>query len=557
MKLDIYNIYYYYIFNQKSNQMKIFQITLLLILTSFANIYTQDFWEKTNGPDSMAISALAINSDGDIFAGADTSYGVFRSTNTGITWTNTGLREYKTTGMVIKPDGEIFLSTLDHRLHGGVFQSTDKGDTWTHLVGDTINNMGYKGPATSIIIKTNGHIFMGTLSDGVYRSTDNGGSWIQINAGLTNFNPISFTLNASEDIFVGTVGGGIFRSTNDGDIWVKKDSGLTNNQVLSLCSSNGFIYAGTSGDGVFRSMNNGENWSSINQGLSGEGLYIRSLVVNSNGNIFAGTAGGVYRSNDNGDSWLPINQGLSNTNVYSLAINSTGIIYAGSSGGIFRTINSTLPVELTSFAAKTIDKDKVKLNWKTETEVNNYGFDVERNTPLDPLSRGETGTSSLVSARDDYHWEKIGFVQGNGNSNSPKEYSFIDKNPIGGNKFLYRLRQVDNDGKFTYSDAVEVEILPTQYELSQNFPNPFNPVTKIRYTIPAASLNPFSKRAGTLVILKVYDELGNEVATLVNEEKPAGNYEINFNANNLSSGVYYYRIIAGNYNEVKKMILLK
>jgi hypothetical protein len=103
----------------------------------------------------------------------------------------------------------------------------------------------------------------------------------------------------------------------------------------------------------------------------------------------------------------------------------------------------------------------------------------------------------------------------------------------------------------------EKEITPTEFVLYQNYPNPFNPVTKIRYTIPASSLNPFSKGDRTFVVLKVFDVLGNEVATLVNEEKLAGNYEVNFNANNLSSGVYYYRIIAGNYNEVKKMVLLR
>jgi hypothetical protein len=105
--------------------------------------------------------------------------------------------------------------------------------------------------------------------------------------------------------------------------------------------------------------------------------------------------------------------------------------------------------------------------------------------------------------------------------------------------------------------------LPTHFRLEQNYPNPFNPSTKIRFTIPASSLNPFSKGEGTLVSLKVFDVLGNEVATLVNEEKPAGVYEVEFstgsfgNASNLSSGIYFYKISAGSFNETKKMILLR
>ena len=190
--------------------------------------------------------------------------------------------------------------------------------------------------------------------------------------------------------------------------------------------------------------------------------------------------------------------------------------------------NVPLPVELTSFAAKIYDQDKVKLNWKTQTEVNNYGFDVERQT---------------INGQ----WEKVGFVNGNGNSNSPKQYSYIDKNLIGGSKFLYRLKQVDNDGQFEYSDIVEIGFIPNKFELYQNYPNPFNPSSKIRYQLPKESK----------VVIKVYNILGSEVIELVNEQKEAGSYEAEFNASNLSSGTYIYKISADNYVQTKKMILLK
>jgi hypothetical protein len=196
--------------------------------------------------------------------------------------------------------------------------------------------------------------------------------------------------------------------------------------------------------------------------------------------------------------------------------------------------NGPLPVELSTFTA-TFKKNLIELFWKTETEVNNFGFNVERK-----VNEGE--------------WNMIAFIKGNGNSNSPKEYNYTDKDLfIGGSKFQYRLKQIDNDGKSEYSDIIEVEVVPNEYELSQNYPNPFNPSTKIRFTIPVT----LSGVEGSFVTLKVYDVLGNEAATLVNEEKPAGSYEVEFEASSLTSGIYFYKLKSGNFVETKKMILLR
>lgn len=191
-----------------------------------------------------------------------------------------------------------------------------------------------------------------------------------------------------------------------------------------------------------------------------------------------------------------------------------------------------LPVELSSFTAN-ISGGAVKLNWKTETEVNNFGFEIER----------QVGSlESTVSA-----FEKIGFINGNGNSNSPKEYSFTDKNPTGGSKFQYRLKQIDNDGQFEYSDIVEIEVVPQQFELSQNYPNPFNPSTTIRFSLPVQ----------TQLKINIYNMLGELVKTLAEGIYDAGYYSINFEATEFSSGTYIYRLECNNFTETKKMILLR
>ena len=208
---------------------------------------------------------------------------------------------------------------------------------------------------------------------------------------------------------------------------------------------------------------------------------------------------------------------------------------------------SPLPVELTSFTAS-VSGGKVTLNWQTATEVNNYGFEIERTSPR-PSPQGE----GCEAGRG---WENIGFVAGHGNSNSHKEYSFTDETVISGKSF-YRLKQLDNNGEFSYSSELEVNIetIPTEFALYQNYPNPFNPSTKIKYSIP--SVETHGGASVQNISLKIYDILGNEVAVLVDDNLSAGNYEIEFDASQLPSGVYFYSLSAGDFHQTKKMIVLK
>jgi Lamin Tail Domain/Secretion system C-terminal sorting domain len=194
--------------------------------------------------------------------------------------------------------------------------------------------------------------------------------------------------------------------------------------------------------------------------------------------------------------------------------------------------NSPLPVELVSFSCN-LQGNLVNLYWQTVTEINNNGFDIQR------------------SMNNKIDWKSIGFVNGHDNSNSPKDYSFNDKNISRFGKYYYRLKQIDNDGKATYSKTISVEYNLKSNKLMQNYPNPFNPVTTIGYIISSPGK----------VNLSVFDILGEEVAVLVDEYEKPGSYEVEFstdeNGNNLHSGVYFYTIRENNFTKTRKMLILK
>ncbi len=199
----------------------------------------------------------------------------------------------------------------------------------------------------------------------------------------------------------------------------------------------------------------------------------------------------------------------------------------------YATVMTVIPVELINFNAN-LDNGKINLYWQTVTEKNNKGFEVEKQSGDMQLAAGD-------------RWESIGFVEGYGTTTEKHSYSFIDSKIICG-KYRYRLKQIDFNGSFNYSPVIEIDAgFPKEFSLSQNYPNPFNPTTTLIYAVSKSSF----------VTLKVYDVLGTEISTLVNEQKQPGEYKVNFNGSNLPSGIYIYKINAGNFTSVKKMLLLK
>lgn len=187
-----------------------------------------------------------------------------------------------------------------------------------------------------------------------------------------------------------------------------------------------------------------------------------------------------------------------------------------------------VPVELTSFAASYLN-GAILLKWETATELNNFGFEIERSD-------------------DQSGWKKIGFVPGYGNSAENKSYEFTDTKIVYNSSLFYRLKQIDLNGSFELSEVVEINpTIVNTFSLEQNYPNPFNPSTSIRFSIPNKSS----------VSLKVYTNLGEELETVYDGVLESGTYTFDFSGDNLPSGTYFYKLVSENNTQVRKMILLK
>jgi hypothetical protein len=194
-------------------------------------------------------------------------------------------------------------------------------------------------------------------------------------------------------------------------------------------------------------------------------------------------------------------------------------------------IEQPLPVELTSFNANAVN-NKITLNWSTASEINNYGFEVER----------------IAGSQFKNNWEKIGFVKGNGSSTAVHNYSFSDY-PENNSMINYRLKQIDYNGNFDYSETIEIEFnQPNKFSLEQNYPNPFNPTTIIKFTTP--------DDMSSAPVLTIFDILGNKIDEFILESK-SGSHEIDFDGSRISSGVYIYKLTADSKSLSRKMILSK
>ncbi len=494
-----------------------FVITLLIPET-----YSQ--WYPQNSSTSSNLFALQfLDENNGWIIGLD--HTLYRTSNGGVNWENPG---------IILPAGEGFIETffvLDtlkawfaaydmNDEMGRIYKSTDGGEHWFNQPPGysyvVFTDIQFLDSLTGFIAGS------GQLGTGFVYKTINGGYYWDLslgtNSGAFGTSSVSF-INKDTGW---AAGNNIFRTTNGGASW-QEQYFISPEWFNSIQFVNNHIgWAVTEWTGlIYKTTNAGSDWFQLPVADVDKAFFLDTLLG-------WGIKGhDIYQTTDGGNSWVQQNSNTNNELYDIFFINQSLGWAVGFNGTILHTINGGTPVELFSFTAEAIEND-VLLKWITATETNNKGFEIHRKT-------------------DNTDWITIGFIDGQGTTTEQHAYTLLDRN-ISSRKYYYRLRQLDFNGSFDYSGIVEVIVNnPVEYSLEQNYPNPFNPSTSISYSIPEYSY----------ITIKVFDILGNEIETLVNEEKPAGQYEVTWTAAYLPSGVYFCQLKAGEFISTKKMLLLK
>jgi photosystem II stability/assembly factor-like uncharacterized protein len=556
------------------------------------------YWHSFYGSPVVHADHHAIkfdpNNSGILFSGNDG--GIYKTTNNGTSWTNlnNGLEITQFYGGAVYPTGSVYFGGTQDNGHlkyssgtswtevqggdGGyaaqdqsnssvsyeeyvylqIDKTTNGGSSWfnaTSGLSDAGSSSTCLFIAPFAMNPENSNVIIAG-SDNVWITSNSAGSWTSSSNTLSSGAKVSAVtvVNSSANYlgFAGTTDGKVFKCTSlnpasgtdtwtdispagNNGAWVRRITvDLTDKQKIYVC------YSGYNNDAVsptrhiYYSSNQGTSWTDISGNLPD--MPVHSLVIDpvSAATLYVGTETGVYSTTNRGGTWSADNTGMpSYVPIDELVLQSgTNKLFAFSHGrGVWESMTA-LPVELSSFTAK-VNKNGIALNWITETEVDNYGFEVQR-------------SEFDVQSSD---WKKITFIEGYGNSNSPKEYNYLDEGITYGS-YAYRLKQIDNDGTFEYGDIIEVNAgdIPEGFVLEQNYPNPFNPSTVIKFALAES-------QQATLI---VYDILGNEIVQLFNETTEAGKiYEIEFDASGLSSGIYFYKLLSNNRLQTRKMLLLK
>lgn len=357
------------------------------------------------------------------------------------------------------------------------------------------------------LTSNSGNLFAGASSGGVYITSNNGNNWQQTSLTVP---VIQSLFSGGSYLFAGTAEQGIYYTSNNGTNWVQ--SSLNNKTIYSFTRKNSALFAGSDSSGVYRSVNNGASWSA--SGLGGQTIY---SMEEAGGLIIAGTADfGMYVSTDEGASWIPVP--FFNLAVFDLTADSN-IVYAGTSDGLYRSTNYGM--NFTQFALSEENVGAVCVSGSmlfAGTFSGGVYVSSDGGAQWQQKNEGLTQlTSSALCILNNYLF--------NGTQNS------VFRRPL---PELIGIQQLSSE-------------IPQNFSLSQNYPNPFNPVTHFGFRIADFGL----------VRLSVYDALGREVTILVDQQLRPGTYEASWDASAYPSGVYFYKLQAGKFSNVKKMILVK
>lgn len=414
-------------------------------------------------------------------------------------------------------------------LVGSVFSTASGQISW-----QAVNNgLGVDTLVRALVVRGNGDLFAGT-SEGGYRSTNHGNVWTAlIPPGTIEVQTLALD---QAHVYAGT-DHGIFLSTDFGASWGPINNGFPDDLVLAISINNsGHVFGGTDLNGLYRSTNFGSNWSQLTNGLTSPDMT--ALAYRSPSTIFAGTDGaGIFVSTNNGDSWTQSNTGLGDLLTRSITMDHSGNVFVGTNtGGLFRSTNAGL-------------------SWTAMAGLSTLSIVSLCTHPNGDLYAGTPGDGVFRSTDNGATWSAI---------NSGLTNLFVYALAVDSSRYVYA--GTAGGGVFRTAQPVSVEpdhlpALPASYALVQNFPNPFNPYTTVRYALPRSSL----------VTLIVYNTIGQQVARLVNEEQQAGYHAVVFRGDQLASGVYFCRLDAGpperasssstgraaSFTSVKKLLLLK
>jgi len=590
-------------------------------INSSGHIYTPSFrsnnggisWQEINPPSP--VSAFAFGTPNKIFAG--TYDGVYLSTNSGASWAarNAGIENIAINALSIDANGHLFAASAGD----GIFYSTDEGLSW-----DPRNSGLGSLNISSVKITPNGDIYAGSRDQGIYRSTDQGLSWMPANGDLPDLRIRTIAISANSELYSGTETAGIFKSTDAGNTWEAKsrDINVQNLNAALTVSSNDFLLA-TWGSGILHSPDGHSGWSFKNTGL--ENLYVTDLATGNTGDIFAGTFAGVFRSSDAGESWSPANNGIENERIIQIEIAPSGRLYvradAQSLGTLFYSDDNGNNWNQISLGNNDLIIESMTVSSQGHLFLSAFNFFLDglvfisddggatwSDTALTSFNTGSflaidnSDRLYAVFGGDEFFytddagatWNTISPAGLPANSGANR-FAFDSGNSIyaatqsegiyysedGGSNWAAKNEGLPTTNGFypsfnflyvnaddivfggTYDDGLFIggdmptfintpDHAPAQFSLRQNYPNPFNPATNLGFRIAEFGL----------VRLEIYDVVGRKITTLVSEELPAGEYEVQWDGRDgsgkpVASGIYIYRLTAGDFQQANRMLLTK
>ncbi|GJQ21933.1 MAG: hypothetical protein HBSIN02_22880 [Bacteroidia bacterium] len=518
-----------------------FTISALALCLSVAPALRAQNWSSQTIPTSATLRAIHfIDANNGWAAGYDGV--ILHTTNGGSNWNS------QTSGISTRLVAIRFVDANYGWANTGlkVLRTEDGGSTWNDMTGLDANAAIFRNTIFPISSTVAWSTAQASGQRWFYRYTATSATAVT----EETFNLISSSAQLLDLWFVDQDNG--WAVGTSGQIWkiTSASTGspsFTNQTNTSVTSSNlrgVYMVDGNNGWAVgdngtiIKTTNGGTDWSTVTSGISSTLRDVHALDMNNV--IVVGDGGVIRRTSNGGTDWTTETSNVS-TVLWSIGYPgaSPGYIAGGdfstSQNGVILKTTDALPVQLSAFSASVIGS-RVDLRWRTESEVENHGFEIERRQ-----MRGQSSGSAP--------WIVLGFVVGAGTSSIPRDYSYVDRDLQSG-RYAYRIRQIDFSGSSTLSNALEVETatLPTNLQVSSAYPNPFNPTTTFLFTLPEPGR----------VVVRIYTIFGEELATVVDKYLPAGGeHKAVFDASGLPSGTYIARISAGPNTVMQKLLLLK